>query len=92
MSTGSVQEGLGDLVTARDKKCKVAVTVPVLLATQDVENEKIVFPCESSLSGEFYSPSFCFISAGLVTVSPFVNMSPRRKLRTFDKLCLTCCD
>ena len=89
MSTGSVHEGLGDLVTARDKKCKVAVTVPVLQQAcwrhKMWKMKKSFFPCKSSLSSEFYVPSFGFVSAGLVTVSPLLNMPPRRKLRTFDK-------
>ena len=43
------------------------------------------FLCKSSLSSEFYAPSFGFINAGLVTVSPLLTMPPRRKLSTFDK-------
>ena len=33
-----------------------------LLATQDVENKNSFFPCKTSLSSEFYAPSFGFIS------------------------------
>ena len=89
MPTGSVHEGLGDLVTARDKKCKVAVTVPVLQQAcwrhKMWKMKNSFFPCKSSLSSEFYAPSLGFISAGLVTGSNLLTMSPRRKLSTFDK-------
>ena len=84
MSTGSVHEGLGDLVTARDKECKVAVTVPVLQQAcwrhKMWKMKNSFFPCKSSLSSEFYAPSFGFISAGLVTVSPLLTMPPRRNM------------
>ena len=67
MSTGSVHEGLGDLVTARDKRCKVAVTVPVLQQAcwrhKMWKMKKSFFPCKSSHSSDFYAPSFGFISA-----------------------------
>ena len=90
MSTGSVHEGLGDLVTAWEKKCNVAVTVPVLQQAcwrhKMWKMKNSFFPCKSSLSSEFYAPSFGFIIAGLVTVSPLLTMPPRRKLSTFDKI------
>ena len=85
MSTGSEHEGLGDLVTARDKKCKVAVDVPVLQQAcwrhKMWKRKNSFFPCKSSLSSEFYAPSFGFIRAGLVTVSPLLTMPPRRNMR-----------
>ena len=41
------------------------------------------FPRKSNLSSEFYAPSFDFISAGLVTVSPLLTMPPRRNMRVY---------
>ena len=85
VSTGSVHKGLGDLVTALDKKCKVAVTVPVLQQAcwrhKMWKMKNVFFPCKSSLSSEFYAPSFGFISTGLVTVSPLLIMPPRRNMQ-----------
>ena len=81
VSTGSVHEGLGDLVTARDNKCKFAVIVQACWRHKMWKMKKSFFPCKSSLSSEFYAPSFGFVRAGLVTVSPLLTMPPRRNMR-----------
>ena len=66
------------------KKCKVAVTVPVLQQAcwrhKMWKMKNSFFPCKSSLSSELYALSFGFISSGLVTVSPLLPMPPRRNM------------
>ena len=63
----------------RGIKVQVAVTVPVLQQAccrhKMWKMKNSFFPCKSSLLGEFYAPSFGFISAGLVTVSPLLTQA-----------------
>ena len=95
VSTGSVHEGLGDLVTAWDKKCKVAVTVPVLKQAcwrHKMWKMKNSFSRARAVSRVSLCPFFWLYKRGLGYCQPSSHYASKKKYTGTCKLRVSWCD